>query len=125
MSNNTLKIVNHRAKFLSEAFGMDQKDFRKLGEAMHEFFENQMEADNISPSKSEIFEAFIMSDEFVAVGLIPESANDFFMLGYIFAGLLGHLSDKERVPDEIKQLLIRELIDKRDAPKKKEKKSVN
>lgn len=112
MSKHTLKFVDQNAKNVSEAFGIKDKLFSKVGEVMHDFFESYMETDNIeAPAKSVLLEDFLKSDEFAKSGYPLETSNDYFVLGYMFCGLVIHLKEKYNttIPEELKQLLLSKL----------------
>lgn len=97
-----LKITEDNAhKYISEAFGMDNDLFRKIvkhltvymllktiGHALGGDKHDDSEEHKEKTSRTKVLEGYLKSEEFKSLGWEPKTANDFFMLGFIFNAAL-------------------------------------
>lgn len=121
--SKTFEIKDTKARFVCEAFGMSNTVFAEVHTTMVEYFTKQDNADNVkSTTKTELLELFLQSPEFAALNFHPETPNEIFLFGYMFAMIVKTSNDG--IPDFIKKALI-DTITHEEHTAKKGKKNIN
>lgn len=84
-----LKFQEHNTKYVCEVFGMSEKTFDMFTKSMAKYFKKLREADNKNyDTKTIALAEYLESQDFKDVSIPLETANDFFMLGYIFCAMV-------------------------------------
>jgi hypothetical protein len=99
-----LAIDDEKTDMITEAFGVDTDKWTKMCDKMMRFFELQkaqfhLEPNLPMPTKTSTFADFLQSHIFKEAGITLEKPNDYFMLGFAFATVLGRVEQGADIPD--------------------------
>lgn len=95
MKRPELKIIDTKARYVCESFGISGGTYDLLFKSMHNFFEKSDDYDNMpTVTKTETLELYLQSQDFKDLNFNPSTPNEWFIFGYVFNQIIEHMKGK-------------------------------